>query len=63
MSNEAARKSQSAQETQESQDTVNLTADELRSISGGVFLNMVVEKDKSNKPEHKPHHHHHRHPG
>jgi hypothetical protein len=61
MGNESAQKSRMAQETQDPQETVDLTAEELRSIAGGhgVFLNMVVKKDKSNNAEHKPHHHPH----
>jgi hypothetical protein len=65
MGNESARQSRMAQQTQDSQETVDLTAEELRSIAGGVFLNMVVEKDKSNNGHHAPQHHHggHKHPG
>jgi hypothetical protein len=65
MGNESARKSRMAQETENSQETVNLTAEELRSIAGGhgVFLN-IVEKDKSNNGHRAPHHHGgHKHPG
>jgi hypothetical protein len=67
MGNESARKSRMEQATEDPQDTVNLTAEELRSIAGGhgVYLNIVVEKDKSSNGHHMPHHHHggHKHPG
>ncbi len=66
MGNEFAPKSRMPQDTENPQETVNLTTEELRSIAGGhgVYLNMVVEKDKSNNGHHAPHHHGgHKHPG
>ncbi len=45
------------------QETVDLTAGELRAISGGVFLNIVVDKhdEKKGHGGHPNSHHHEKH--
>ena len=61
MVNQQPEKSRAESELEPEHDTVDLTADELRSIAGGsgVFLNLEVEK----RPKTDGHPHSHRHHG
>ena len=59
MSNPQPEKSRPENEPETQQDTVDLTTGELRTISGGVFLNIVVEKPEDKKGEHPHLHPHH----
>jgi hypothetical protein len=44
MVNQQPEKSRAERELEPEHDTANLTADELRAISGGVFLNIEIDK-------------------
>jgi len=54
MVNPQPGKSGTENEPETQRDTVNLTAEELRSISGGVFLNLEIDKHKEKKGHHSP---------
>ena len=49
MGNQQPGQRRTETEPETKQDTEQLTTEELRSISGGVFLNIEIEKHKDNK--------------
>jgi len=57
MVNQQPGKSRTANEPETQGDTVNLTAEELRSIAGGsgVFLNLEIDKHTEKNGHHSPH--------
>jgi len=54
MFNPQPGKSGTENEPETQSDTSNLTAEELRSIAGGVFLNLEIDKHTEKKAHHAP---------
>ena len=57
MVNQQPEKSRADLESQPEHETVDLTVDQLRSVAGGIFLNIAIEK--APKADGNPHGHNH----